>query len=156
MDNDKQFARAKNSAFRLLRARPRSERELSERLSQKGYDEGLIASVVEDLKKRLLLDDRKFARFWVDSRMHMNPVGDVVLRHELKEKGVRDEFVEEALAQRESGRDELATARAMAVERFARLKKVDRRKATKRLYDFLMRRGFKYDVVRAVIEEVIA
>jgi SOS response regulatory protein OraA/RecX len=43
----------------------------------------------------------------------------------------------------------------MAKERFERFKKLDRQKAMKRVYDFLLRRGFKYDVVQKVIEEIV-
>ena len=43
----------------------------------------------------------------------------------------------------------------MAGERFGRLKKLDRPKVLKRLYDFLLRRGFKYDTVRKVVENIV-
>ena len=36
-----------------------------------------------------------------------------------------------------------------------RSRRVDRKKALKRLYDFLLRRGFKYETVRKVIEKII-
>jgi SOS response regulatory protein OraA/RecX len=41
------------------------------------------------------------------------------------------------------------------VERFQRLRDLDRRKATKRVYDFLLRRGFKYDIIRRIIEDIV-
>ena len=149
------LVRAKNSAYALLRVRPRSEAELASRLKDKGYVPGVITGVIEGLRKRGLVDDAKFARFWVDSRMHLKPVGDYILKRELKQKGVGESIVEAALRAKESEYDEYAVAKDMAVERFRRLRSIDRRKATKRVYDFLLRRGFKYDCVRRVIEEVM-
>jgi regulatory protein len=171
LEKDKVKIRAKNNAYALLRQRPRSEAEIRTRLKLKGYAAGIIDGVVEDLRRTGSIDDAKFARFWVESRMHANPMGDVVLRHELKQKGVADPIVEAALEDKGRNYDEYEVALGMASDRFERLKKldaptpsgtdpdrsrrVDKRKALKRLYDFLIRRGFKYDTVQKVVDALI-
>jgi len=156
LESDKIRKRAKNNAYSLLRIRPRSEFEVKRRLKTKGYSDPVIAAVVDELKKQGDIDDGKFAKFWVDSRLHMNPVGDVILRHELKEKGVSDPLIEAALEAKDDSYDEYEAAFSMAKERFARFKKMDRRMAAKRVYDFLLRRGFKYDNIRKVIGDLVA
>lgn len=155
MEKDKVKIRAKNNVYALLRQRPRSEFEIRRRLKLKGYSESVIEGVVEDLRRTGDIDDVKFAHLWVESRMHANPMGDVVLRHELKEKGVEESIIEATLEDKAKNYDEYEVAFSMAKERFARLRKLDRRKALKRLYDFLLRRGFKYDTVRKVTEQLI-
>lgn len=150
-NDDKIKARAKNNAYMLLRMRPRSEFEIRHRLKLKGYEGELIEGIVSDLKRLGDIDDAKFAKFWVESRMHANPVGDVVLKQELKEKGVNDSLIEATLQAKAEHYDEYEVAFSMAKERFERFKRLDRRKATKRMYDFLMRRGFKYDTVQKII-----
>ena len=154
MEMEKQKSRAKNNAYALLRQRPRSVYEIRNRLKLKGCDEAVIEEVVASLKRTGDLNDEKFAQFWVESRMHMNPAGDVVLKHELKTNGVSDEIIEAALIEKAGKYDEYEIAFNMAKERFERLKKLDRQKAMKRVYDFLLRRGFKYDNVRRVIERL--
>lgn len=155
MESDKKKSLAKNNAYALLRSRPRSEAEMRSRLKLKGYDSLTIDAVIEDLRRTGNVDDAKFAKLWVESRMHLNPVGDVVLKHELKEKGVSEEIIEATLENKAKDYDEYEVAFNMARERFERFKKLDRRKATKRLYDFLLRRGFKYETVRRIIEELV-
>ena len=88
MDQDKVRTKALNNAYMLLRIRPRSEREVRDRLRLKSYGPDLVDEIVEGLKKTGEIDDFKFASFWIESRMHLNPAGDVVLKHELKIKGV--------------------------------------------------------------------
>jgi len=154
LESEKQKARAKNNAYALLRMRPRSEYEIRNRLKLKGYDESIIEGVVNSLKRLGDIDDRKFAKLWMESRMHMNPVGDVVLRHELREKSVSDSIIEATLTEKAEKYDEYEVAFSMAKERFERLKKLDRQKAMKRIYDFLLRRGFKYDNIRKIVEEL--
>ena len=147
--------RAMNNAYSLLRARPRSEAEMRERLAMKGYDGQIVEGVIAKLRGYGEIDDARFAKLWVESRMHLNPMGDVVLRHELKEKGVAEAIIDAALEAKAKTFDEYEIARSMAVERFERFKKLDRAKAMKRLYDFLVRRGFAFETVRRVIEEIV-
>ena len=154
MELEKERNRAKNNAYSLLRSRPRSEFEIRERLKIKGYGDSIIDDVMESLKKSRDIDDQKFARYWADSRMHLNPVGDVILRHELKEKGIAEPLIEATLEAKDKSYDEYEVAFSMARERFERLKKFDRKKSMKRLYDFLVRRGFKYENVQKIIEEL--
>lgn len=154
MLEDKITARAKNNAYALLRQRPRSEYEIRSRLKLKGYSETVVEDVIALLRKTGDIDDRKFAEIWVESRMHMNPAGDVVLKYELREKGVSDSIIEATLSEKAEKYDEYEVAFSMATDRFERFKKLDRRKATKRVYDFLVRRGFKYDTIRRIIENL--
>lgn len=151
---EKQKSSAKNNAYALLRQRPRSVYEIRNRLKLKGYNEAVIGEVVASLKRIGEIDDEKFARYWMESRMHTNPIGDVVLKHELSEKGVSDSIIEATLTEKREKYDEYEAAFSMARERFERLKKLDRQKAMKRVYDFLLRRGFKYDNIRKVIENL--
>ena len=154
-DSDKVKVRATNNAYALLRQRPRSEFEIRNRLKLKGYGLEIVDGVIEVLRRAGEIDDERFAKLWVDSRMQMNPAGDVVLRYELKEKGLSDAIIEAALAKKAEEYDEYDVAFNMAGERFERLKKLDRKKALKRLYDFLLRRGFKYETVRKVVEKMV-
>ena len=154
MEPDKIKTRAKNNAYALLRQRPRSEFEIRQRLKLKGYAGALVDEIVGDLKRTGDVDDEKFAMLWMESRMHSNPVGDVVLKHELKTKGVEDSIIEATLNRKAKNYDEFEVAFSMAGEQFERFKKLDRHKALKRVYDFLMRRGFKYDTIRRITEEL--
>ena len=156
MEQDKVKARARNNAYALLRQRPRSVYEIRSRLKLKGYDDPVIEDVVASLERAGELNDERFARFWVESRMHMNPAGDVVLNHELKRNGISNGIIEAVLAEKAEKYDEYEVALSMARDRFDRLKKLDRRKATKRIYDFLLRRGFKYENIRRVVENIVS
>jgi regulatory protein len=154
LEPEKILTRARNNAYALLRQRPRSEYEIRNRLKLKGYDEAVIEEVVAGLKKINEIDDKKFAHIWVESRMQMNPMGDAVLKNELKEKGVSDPIIEATLAEKAEKYDEYEVAFSMAKEQFERLKRLDRRKAIKRVYDFLLRRGFAYDTIRRIVETI--
>jgi regulatory protein len=150
----KKLQKAKNNAYSLLRSRPRSEFELRQRLKIKGYGGEIVEAVVCDLKRVGEINDAKFASLWVESRMHQNPMGDIVLRRELQEKGISDSIIEAALADKAVHYDEFKVASSMAEERFRQFAKLDKKKALKRLYDFLLRRGFTFDTVQRIVGEI--
>jgi regulatory protein len=155
LEAGKKLQKAKNNAYSLLRSRPRSESELRQRLKIKGYGSEIIEAIVCDLKRVGEIDDAKFARLWVESRMHQNPMGDIVLRRELQEKGISDSTIEATLADKAAHYDEFKVASILAKERFRQFAKLDKKKALKRLYDFLLRRGFAFDTVQRIVGEIV-
>jgi regulatory protein len=124
------------------------------RLKLKGYDQDVVEEVMTGLKSSGDIDDVKFAKLWVESRINFNPMGEIVLRQELKAKGVSDSIIDATLDECLKTYDEHEVALKMAREQFARFAKLDKRKTMKRLYDFLARRGFKFEVIEKVIEEI--
>lgn len=140
-------------ARRLINIRSRSERELKDRLFRKGFDRTTIQDVISLLKEKDVIDDFKFAKIWIESRMHTRPEGDMLLRKELREKGVSGSIIEKALSEKKGKEDSIA--REVAGKRIETLKKLPKEKAKKKLFDLLVRRGFKFDIIEEIVKEVI-
>ncbi|MDD5166937.1 MAG: RecX family transcriptional regulator, partial [Candidatus Omnitrophica bacterium] len=70
MDNKKTetLQKARAYAFLLLKYRLRSEKELGERLEGKKFDEATVKETLAFLKENDFIDDKVFARAWIDSR----------------------------------------------------------------------------------------
>jgi len=142
--------RAAERALDLLSYRPRSEAEIRERLTER-YDPETAGEVLERLRRSGLVDDREFARYWVQNRLEHNPRGAVALRQELYQKGVDESAIEEALA--EYDEEEAATRAAETARR--KLRGLPPDVFRRRLTDYLLRRGFSYGVVRAVVQQAL-
>src|SRR5215208_3659752 len=80
-------ARAFEAAAGFLSYRPRSEREVRDRLKKREFPEPTIERVIERLKSLKLLDDDAFARYWVEQRQSHRPRGGRLLSLELRRKG---------------------------------------------------------------------
>ncbi len=145
---------AAEAAGRLLAARPRSEKELLDRLRRRGLPDSAIAAAVEDLRARGLVDDRRFADSWVRDRMALRPSGRRRLRYELTSRGVDREVVEAALAAALPAGEELALARAVAAGRLRRYRNLPADVAARRLAGVLLRRGFAAGVVARVLQDL--
>ena len=141
-------------ALNFLSYRPRSVREVRQRLQSKDRDltEEILDKVVARLERAGLLDDTEFAHFWVSNREEFKPRSARMLRYELYQKGVRDEHIDAALEAFDE--DDAALRAAQAHVRSWR--EQDEQRFNKRLGDFLARRGFNYDTAREVTAQVWA
>jgi regulatory protein len=146
--------RARLAAVNLLSVRPRSRRELSDRLTRKGLPAEVVARVVEEMARRGYVDDDAFARYWVENRQANRPRGQRALVAELRAKGVDAEAIEAAVAP--TAGDEEAGALLLARRRARTLREPDPRRFRQRLGAFLQRKGYGYDTVRTVVQAVMA
>lgn len=143
--------RAAERALDLLSYRPRSRAEVRQRLAEKGYEPEAVQETLDRLGRTGLLDDRTFARYWVENRLQFNPRGAMVLVQELRRKGVDEAAIQEALAEYD---EEAAAARALETV-VRRLKGADVRTFRRRLTDYLTRRGFPYALIEPLVEEAL-
>lgn len=137
-----------------MRFRPRSVKEMAQRLKQKGHRGFIIARVIDELEEKKFLDDRAFAKLWIGDRITLKPTGKSLLVRELKSKGVADAVIEEAFDEFRGAYDEYEIANPLALRKAERLKGIDEEKAKKRLLDFLSRRGFSYNTIWRILKEI--
>ena len=149
-------------ALRFLSRRERTEREVRGALRAEGIDNpAAMDYIVETLKEKKLLDDRRFASELIGYRLRHNPAGPALLRRKLSEAGVSAEITDELLAEAFPPGEEERIASGLAIARLARTGPVrgadgeggsrsDRERAARRLSGFLARRGFSAGIVASI------
>jgi len=140
-------------ALKLLAIRKRTSRQLELRLIEKGFDEEIISRLIRNLEERKLLDDADFAKSFVQEKRNLRPMGKRRLEYELKTKGIPKPVAESALSDI-SEEAERAAAGDLAAARAAALGNLTREKKRKKIYDYLVRRGFTFDSAREAIERI--
>lgn len=139
---------AYEAALHYLSYRPRSSREVRQYLEDKGYDVEVLQLVLSRLEQAGLVNDREFARAWVDERNRLRPRSRGVLRQELRAKGITWAVIEETLA--DTGADEVEVAVRLVAKR-ARLSQYDDRG---KLAAYLQRKGFDYAVIKKALQRL--
>ncbi|MBN1465808.1 RecX family transcriptional regulator [candidate division KSB1 bacterium] len=143
---------AKEKAYRLLAARPRSRKEMSDRLKRAGYLPKDIEWVLDELVRLKLINDGEFAVAFARSRMISRPCGQYLLRRELQQKGIDEADINKGVEQAYKEQSESDVARQIASQNKKKQMRLDEDKARKRVTDFLLRRGFSWDLVNDVME----
>lgn len=139
---------AMESGLRLLSYRPRSERELRDRLVRKGFGRAAVEETLGRLRGLGYLDDAAFARFWTETRQVSRPRSRRLVASELRRRGVAQSTAEEATADIS---DEESAYQA-ASRRLGALRGLEYHRFRERLGRFLTSRGFSYDIARHIIE----
>ncbi len=143
---DKIFAKLLNFASR----RPHSQKEISQWFRRKEVPEELHQDLFNRLKNIGLLNDEEFARWWVEQRVHFKSYPAKMLKMELKGKGISDETIAKALSESDSV-PEIDLAKKVLQKKFGSIPDVADIKQKKRVYDFLLRRGFSYDTIKKAL-----
>lgn len=145
---DREFAGARDYAFRILATCPRTEKEIIVKLKQKGFMDDVIAEVIKLLKKYNYINDNEFAGIWVKNRCRLKPMGKRRLSQELHKKGVAKEVIETELHLL-TPEMEYDMAKSIVEGKFAKGKP-----DLRRLYSFLLRRGFSPEVIKKIFWEL--
>ncbi len=142
--------RAFERALRFLASRPHSSAEVRRMLSQQELTDTAVDAAIARLQAAGYLDDEAFARFWVSNREQFRPRAPLALRQELRQKGVADSIINQALQDVDSGNSAYRAGSAQA-RRYGNL---DQHAFRQKLGGYLLRRGFAHDVVWPVVGQL--
>ncbi len=147
---------AKRTALRYVASRPRTVAEVRRKLQRSDVEEDVIDRVVERLRALHYLDDAAYVQDYVRARFSNRGYGPGRIRNELLRRGIDRLLVDEALdAMHDRKDDVLEAARAHARKRWVRLEnEPDPYKRRKKLGEHLLRKGFTYDTIRRVADEL--
>lgn len=140
---------AMRRALNALGYRARSARELRERLARAGYAGETVAEVLASLEELGYLDDEEYARS--AARDKARKYGPRRIFDTLRQAGVGEEVAREAVEEEFAGRSELELARAAARRRYNTGERSDAQ--ARRVYGFLMRRGYSAGICTEVARE---
>lgn len=158
LQNEDERERAMGQALLFLSYRARSEKEIRQNLKKHEYSEAAIERTLSRLRENRLADDGEFARAWVENRSAFRPRSRRALTMELRQKGLDEETVREAV----SDVDEEALAYETARRWATRLKRpapsrsqnLEWNEFRRKLSDHFARRGFPYPVVSSVVTRI--
>ncbi|MGH9855622.1 MAG: regulatory protein RecX [Blastocatellia bacterium] len=148
------YERTFERALRLLAYKPRTVAEMRVRLLEKDWaEESVVDQVVARLEELGYLNDEEFAANFANSRLTAKPIGRTRLRRDLQRKKLPAQVVEQSLneAYEQQSEEELIER---AIKKRLRLKGApETREEAKKLFDYLMRRGFSYDLIVRKVRE---
>lgn len=140
--------RATKRAMHLLERQERTEYQLKEKLRQNEYPSAAIEDAVSYVKKYHYLDDERYARTFV--HFHQDKKSRLRLQMDLKKRGIANDIIEKSLEE-EFVSDEKEKIKELLYKKKFNGEKSDSAEF-RRIYQFLMRRGFKSAEVLSVMK----
>jgi len=145
--------RALAAAYRLLARRDHSVHEVRSSLLKKEFPETAVEDAVRALSAKGFLDDRKFAERYAGSLLRNKKTGPRYIERALAKKGIAQGIAQNAVRELfvGTGREEEEIRQWIGKKRKAYKKPLTPLQRKKRLYDFLIRRGFSHSAVMKAI-----
>lgn len=138
----------RNAALAMLARRDFARQDMAERLLKRFGDAAPVAPLLDWLEGQQLLDDNRYARLFVRSRVARGQ-GPLRIRQALQQTGISTALAEEALAEAECDWFELAASTCQ--KRFGAVPPADLKEKARRLR-FLQYRGFTGDQCFAALD----
>ncbi|MFH1863483.1 MAG: RecX family transcriptional regulator [bacterium] len=145
-----QFQKTLDKLLRFTTLRPRSEKEISLWLRRKKVHESIREELFNRLKRLELVDDAKFALWWVGQRQAFRPKSLRILRQELGIKGIDKDIINEVLGSVKV--DEGKIARELLAKKAYKWKSLPARNARQKMSQYLAGKGFGWELIGDVVD----
>ncbi len=148
---------ARRHALRLVAARPRARADLIRRLRLAGHRESHAAAAAEALAASGIIDDTALAEATATSLAGRAGTPRRAIETKLRKRGIAAPEAAQAARAATEDLDERQAALDLARKRVSRQRPpTDPQAARRRLYAFLLRRGFDADDARHAVERALA
>lgn len=144
-----EFQKTLDKLLKYATLRPRSEKEVKDYFKRKKVHESLYKELFNRLKRLELIDDEKFAEWWVEQRLEFKFKSKRELEFELRNKGIKKEKIEEVL--RKTKIDEEKTARELLEKKAYKWHALSQQEARQKMSQYLAGKGFGWEVIEKVI-----
>lgn len=146
--------KCKNTALRIIERSYKTEKELKEKLIEKGYGNEEIEKVFDFLREYKLMNDESYTKMYVKDRMKTQ--GRSKIKYALKQKGVDEESIDVALDSIDEN-EEKEIALDLAKKKYNVLikRESDKYKLWNKLCRFLVGRGYDYSLAKEVVRKVV-
>lgn len=145
--------RAIQYGLRYISHRPRTAEEVKRHLLDKGFPKLVAEEAVAGFIERTYINDKEYARLWVDERLRLKPRGRHLLRQELQARGVDGDDIEAALSLVEPD-DEADACFAIARKKYGRMSFASFQEMRNKVGPFLQRKGFPHEIITKTLEKL--
>lgn len=146
--------RAEQYALRFISYRPRTTHEVYEYLQKKGFEEGDCLAIISRCIEKGYINDQWYASQWIEERKRLKPRGRHLLRQELMQRGIKDDLIDEALAEQLSIEEEKRMVIHLINKKYNGRLFPTLSDMKKKIIPYLQRKGFPLNVIFSSILEV--
>jgi regulatory protein len=133
---------------------PRTKKQIVQKLLSQGFDDKEIEITLNFLQNFNVIDDKEFARKYINDVLLKKNVGKMMVLNELIRKGIDKEIANEAINKYYPINNSWDMALAVALKKLKTISHKPLEKQKSSLYNHLISKGFHYDEARKVLEYV--
>lgn len=150
MDAHRQDIReALSASYFFLKFRPRTKKEMRDYLHKKEFGDEVIEEVIKKLTEQNFVNDTAFIQWIFDQRTSHKQKSAFAIRQELFKYGIEKDLIDDFFSNNTVDEEELA--RNAIASRLRRWEGLPPEEKKKKIYAFLLQRGFGYEIINRVV-----
>lgn len=159
--NEKQFSEIRDSdefnfgkktAYDYLSYKARSKKDVYNKLKEKKISEKSIKKIIDYLEDLKYIDDKSYAKIYLETGLSGKPAGKKLLLLKLLKKGIDKELAEEVLNENLNDEAETENAKKLLLKYIPKIKQKDKYEIKKKCFTYLMSRGFDYETINLLLD----
>ena len=143
-----------NYGISVLSRAAKSVHELRLKMKDKGFDLRLIENAINTLKEQKYLDDERYCEMFINDKINISKHGVLKIKEALYYKGIDKEIIEEKVKDI-SSEEEVKRAFVLGQKKYLSIKEEDTRKKGIKLSNYLIGKGFEYEVVKKTVKKLL-
>lgn len=140
--------------IRLLGRRDHASHELKLKGLKKGYDSGILDELILELESKDYINNYAFAKKYVHDKFRFNDWGPNKIRTQLIGKKVSKKVIEQVLDEEIQQDDVLDSIQNLIEKKKPALLRADKNKRRKKIFDYLIRKGYNSNVILKEIDRL--
>lgn len=145
-----EFQKCLDKTLRFAMTRPRSLKEIKDYFRRKEVPESIKIEILNKLKKLELLNDQKFAKWWVTQRLEFRSKSKKDITFELRQKGIDNNIIKDILDNSEI--DEVKIVKSLIAKKSYKWQKYNEKERKQKISQYLVGKGFDWNVVNDVLK----
>lgn len=153
--NEDNYIYCKETALRIIERTLKTEKEVIDKLQNKGFEKNVIDKVMDFLRQYDFVDDYKYVKCYMKEKLKVD--GKKKIKFNLLKKGIAESTIDEGFRFYDKDEDEyINSLRKIAEKKYNSLKKqnLEQIKLRKKLCDYLLRKGYSWSEVKLVSNEL--
>ena len=147
--------RAKSRAMNYISGKLKTKYEVRLKLKENGFAEDVIDEVLDILEKEEYLNDKIYCEIFIEDKKKLNGYGKNKIKSLLIQKGISKNIFEGFLNEFEYD-EEFDNALKMGIKKLELLSnEEDNFKKKQKIINYLVYRGFGFDVINDVLKEIL-
>lgn len=142
---------AKRTAYYYASYKPRTYKQVRDRLKKESLSDEIISTAIEFLKEFNLLDDRNYAEMLIKEFTERKNASKFKIKNELFKRGIDKEISEEFIEKYYPHDNENDLALDSARKKMRMISHKPKEKHLQLLINHLQREGFNWDIIKSII-----
>jgi len=143
------YDKARNSAYKFLGYKARTEKELRIKLGD-SYNDYIVNEIVELFKKHNYINDENYAEMYIKNRIESKSIKSI--KYELTQKGICRDIIDNII--NDLNINDLNTAIKVLEKKFKIITDINQKQKEK-IYSYMLRKGFDYETINKILKTII-